>query len=84
MVVQQDNWWEMVDMIRIAKRYGADQVYFNKIKDWNTGLDHSGQMFSDLDEFKSMCREINNRSERFENARKYLIKGFDNDILKLS
>jgi len=84
MVVQQDNWWEMVDMIRIAKRYGADQVYFNNIKDWNTGLDHSGQMFSDLDEFKSMCREINNRSERFENARKYLIKGFDNDILKLS
>ena len=84
MVVQQENWWEMPDMVRLAEQYGADQVYFNKIKDWNTGLDHSKQTFSDLDEFKSMFREIDNRPERFEDAKKYRIKGFDSAGVRLS
>ena len=76
MVVQQENWWEMSDMIRLAEQYGVDQVYFNKIQDWNTALDYSQQTFTGLEQFKISVNEVNNRSERFGSERKYLVKGF--------
>jgi len=76
MVVQQENWWEMPDMIRLAEQYGVDQVYFNKIQDWNTALDYSQQTFTGLDQFKVLVNEVKNRPERFGSERKYLVKGF--------
>jgi len=76
MVVQQDNWWEMPDMIRLAEQYNVDQVYFNKIQDWNTALDYSQQTFTELDQFKALVKEVNDRIEKFGTERKYLVKGF--------
>jgi len=35
-VVQQDNFHEMVKIIDLGERYGADRVWLNKIEDWGT------------------------------------------------
>lgn len=78
MVVQQDNWWEMPKMIKLAEQYEVDQVYFNKIQDWNTALDYTKQTFVDLDGFKKSLHEIQSRHEKFNKEPKYLAKGFKN------
>ena len=39
MVVQKDNWQEIPAMTELGKRLGTDEIYFNKIQDWNTGQD---------------------------------------------
>ena len=41
-VVQRDNYHEMSDMVALARRYGADRVWLNRITDWQT-LDDFGQ-----------------------------------------
>ena len=69
-VLQQDNWWEMKDMVELAESYGVDEIYFSKIQDWNTALDHSKQTFTNLKEFKDLCDEVNNMST------KYIVAGF--------
>ena len=69
-VVQQDNWWEMKDMVELAESYGVDEIYFSKIQDWNTALDHSKQTFTNLKEFKDLRDEVNNMST------KYIVAGF--------
>jgi len=76
MVVQQENWWEMSEMINLAEQYDVDQIYFNKIQDWNTALDYSQQTFAELDQFKAQVNEVKSRTERFEGEKKYLVKGF--------
>jgi len=76
MVVQQDNWWEMPDMIRLAEKYNVDQVYFNKIQDWNTALDYNTQKFPAMAEFQEAVRGVMRRTERFGKEPKYLVKGF--------
>ena len=35
-VVQKDNYKEMLSMIDLAKNFEADRIWFNKITDWNT------------------------------------------------
>jgi molybdenum cofactor biosynthesis enzyme MoaA len=77
MVVQQDNWWEMSDMIGLAEKYDVDQIYFNKIQDWNTALDYKTQTFTALPEFQYTVREVLERTEKFGGEPKYLVKGFD-------
>ena len=52
MVVQQDNWHEMEDMLELAHKYHVDRVYFNKIEDWNTNIDFESQTFTESEEFK--------------------------------
>jgi len=69
-VVQQDNWWEMKDMVELAESYGVDEIYFSKIQDWNTALDHSKQTFTNLKEFKDLRDEVTNMST------KYIVAGF--------
>jgi MoaA/NifB/PqqE/SkfB family radical SAM enzyme len=54
MVVQQDNWQEMPAMLALAYKHEVDRVFFNRIQDWNTGLDFEKQKFHDLDEFKEL------------------------------
>lgn len=76
MVVQQDNWWDIPEMIKLAEQYDVDQVYFNKIQDWNTALDYTKQTFAGLDQFKELLHEVNGRPEKFYNEPKYLVKGF--------
>jgi len=58
MVVQNDNWHQMLDMLDLCDRFNFDKVYFNKIEDWNTNLDHSKQDFYKKDEFKSLLAEV--------------------------
>lgn len=58
MVVQQDNWREMGDMLSMGDRYGVDMVYFNKIQDWQTNLDYRGQIFTSQPEFIDLLQEV--------------------------
>ena len=58
MVVQQDNWHELEDMLDLGRKYGADRVYFNKIEDWNTNIDFDVQTFTKLEEFKNSLRQV--------------------------
>ena len=76
MVVQQDNWWEMPDMISLAEKYDVDQVYFNKIHDWNTNLDYSQQTFFNTKEFMDLVEDVTSRTDKFGASPKYLVKGF--------
>jgi len=52
MVVQQDNWHEMEDMLELAHKYHVNRVYFNRIEDWNTNIDFESQTFTESEEFK--------------------------------
>lgn len=53
MVVQEANWREMPKMLALVKEYGFDRIYFNIIRDWNTGLDITDQtQFTHSLEFK--------------------------------
>jgi hypothetical protein len=58
MVVQQDNWHEMEDMLELGHTYGVDRVYFNKIEDWNTNIDFNLQTFAELDKFKISMKRV--------------------------
>ena len=58
MVVQKDNWQEIPAMIQLGKRLGTDKIYFNKIQDWNTGIDFALQDFTTLQEFKNTLANI--------------------------
>jgi hypothetical protein len=58
MVVQQANWREMPLMLRMAEELGADRVFFNKIEDWNTNVDHSLQTFTEDPEFIALLRQV--------------------------
>lgn len=62
MVVQEDNWRELRQMAELGEKYGADEIYFSKIQDWNTGMDHSKQTFADLPEFKNLRAEVETMS----------------------
>ena len=64
MVVQQDNWHEMDDMVALGQQYHVDRVYFNLIEDWNTGLDaKSMTAFTKTKEFKQMLQGVQRHSE---------------------
>ena len=58
MVVQQENWHEMENMLELVHKYGVDMVYFNKIEDWNTGIDFKSQNFTQFDEFKNIIYKV--------------------------
>ncbi len=58
MVVQQDNWQEMPKMLELGKKYNVDRIYFNKIENWNTGLDFSKQTFTEEKGFKDIVKQI--------------------------
>ena len=58
MVVQQDNWQEMPKMLELGKKYKVDRIYFNKIENWNTGLDFSKQTFTEEKGFKDIVKQM--------------------------
>jgi len=51
------------DMIQLAEKYGADNVYFNKIQDWNTGLDFSRQVFTESEVFRQTLRRVSHKHD---------------------
>ena len=58
MVVQQDNWHEMLLLLELAEKNAADLVYFNRIQDWNTGIDFTKQTFLENSEFVKMIDAV--------------------------
>jgi len=58
MVVQQENWHEIENMLELGHKYGVDRVYFNKIEDWDTGIDFKLQDFTQLDKFKKSIYRV--------------------------
>ena len=55
MVVQKSNWQQMPNVLDICNKYGFEQVFFNLIQDWTTGLDINEQTnFTKLDEYKKI------------------------------
>jgi|TARA_B110000444_G_scaffold258306_1_gene298870 hypothetical protein len=58
MVVQQENWHEVESMLELGRTYNVDRIYFNKIEDWNTGIDFESQTFTELEEFKKSIRRV--------------------------
>ena len=53
-VVQQDNWREIPLMLELAHRYNVDRMFFNKIQNWNTGIDFATQDFFKDEKFIEM------------------------------
>jgi len=58
MVVQQDNYHELEDMLELARAYNVDCLYLNKIEDWNTNINFSKQIFTQDPEFRSSLKRI--------------------------
>jgi MoaA/NifB/PqqE/SkfB family radical SAM enzyme len=57
-VVQKDNFHEMMDIVDLGKKYGADRVWLNKIEDWNTMGDFKDQDIWLTQDFRDRMREI--------------------------
>jgi MoaA/NifB/PqqE/SkfB family radical SAM enzyme len=58
MVVQKDNWREMPQLLSLARLYNVDVVFFNMIRDWQTGLDFSEQKFNNDEQFKQLVDQL--------------------------
>lgn len=64
MVVQKDNWKEMPTMLKLADQFNADVVYFNEIKDWNTGQDiNEVRPPANSKEYNYLIEEVNKHSK---------------------
>jgi len=60
MVVQKDNWKEMPTMLELADQFNVDVVYFNEIKDWNTGQDiKEVTPPADSNEYNNIIKQVN-------------------------
>ena len=60
MVVQKDNWKEMPTMLKLAEQFNVDVVYFNEIKDWNTGQDiNEVRPPANSNEYNYLIKEVN-------------------------
>ena len=57
-VVQQDNWREIPLMLELAHRYDADRMFFNKIQNWNTGIDFAEQDFYKDEKFIELLERV--------------------------
>ena len=51
MVVQNDNYKEMTQLLELSNSLNFDEVFFAPIEDWNTGMDFSTQNFWDKKDF---------------------------------
>ena len=58
MVVQNDNWAEIPMMLDVADEYNFNSVHFNRIEDWNTGIDMPKQNFDQTITFKKMIESV--------------------------
>ena len=60
MVVQKDNWKEMPTILELADQFNVDVVYFNEIKDWNTGQDiKEVRPPADSNEYNNIIKQVN-------------------------
>ena len=59
-VVQKDNYHEMEKIIDLGKKYNADQVWLNRIEDWNTMQNFQKQNIFQLPDYKKYLNRIIN------------------------
>ncbi len=45
-------------MLELAHRYNADEMFFNKIQNWNTGIDFATQDFFKDEKFIEMLERV--------------------------
>jgi len=59
MVVQKTNWQQMPGVLELCETNGFEQVYFNLIQDWTTGLDIKEQtQFTCSVEYKAIKAQL--------------------------
>ena len=58
MVVQKSNWEEMTTMCELANKVNADNVYFNKMEDWNTFSNFNEHTIEETNKFKKYLKEV--------------------------
>jgi len=58
MVVQNDNWREMEQMLELGHKHNVDRIYFNRIEDWSTKLDMAAQTFFEDREFQDKVQRL--------------------------
>ena len=68
MVVQQDNWHEMRTMLELGEKFNVSKIYFNKVQDWNTGLDFTKQTFMQDKNFLTLLEEIKTNPLSYTNT----------------
>lgn len=56
MVVQQNNWQEMIQMLQLADQFQAHEVVFNRITNWNTYENFDLQRAPEQEE--QFCQEL--------------------------
>ena len=60
MVVQNDNYKEMTQLLSLSNRLNFDAVFFAPIEDWNTGIDLTKQDFWDRKDFLDELDRVKN------------------------
>ena len=58
MVVQSQNWHEMMDMCELGSSIGADEVVLNKIEDWQTYGNFDQQRVPDTADVHSLMEQV--------------------------
>ena len=58
MVVQRQNWHEMLDMCDLGSSLGADEVVLNKIEDWQTFGDFDKHRVPDSKEVSDLLEKV--------------------------
>ena len=58
MVVQQDNYREIEQMVELCRRYEVDRLYLNRIQNWQTGIDFRKQTFTSDPEFIKLISQL--------------------------
>jgi len=68
-VVQKDNYHEMEKIIDLGKKYNADNVWLNRIEDWNTIKNFQEQNIFQTSDYKKYLNKIidivNNQKNEF-------------------
>jgi MoaA/NifB/PqqE/SkfB family radical SAM enzyme len=68
-VVQKDNYHEMVKIIDLGEKYGADRVWLNKIEDWGIMDDFPAQDIWQTSAYKNQLDQVVKRIHDLENDR---------------
>jgi len=71
-VVQAENYKEMPNIIQLAQKYSADNVWLNKINDWNTFKDFKDKnvmnpSHKEYNEYSSVLNTVKEKIQKYSN-----------------